>query len=27
MSDRPFRDGVHPVYPVVNGIACLAPVR
>jgi len=27
MSDRPFRDGVHPVYPVVNGIACLSPVR
>lgn len=25
MSDRPFRDGVHPVYPVVAGIPCLAP--
>lgn len=25
MSDRPFRDGVHPVYPVTNGIACLRP--
>lgn len=27
MSDRPFRDGVHPVYPISNGIACLRPVR
>lgn len=27
MSDRPFRDGVHPVYPVTNGIACLRPPR
>ncbi len=27
MSDRPFRDGVHPVYPVIRGIACLAPGR
>lgn len=27
MSDRPFRDGVHPVYPVSNGIPCLRPVR
>ncbi len=27
MSDRPFRDGVHPVYPISNGIACLLPVR
>ncbi|MFC4902218.1 hypothetical protein [Kocuria oceani] len=25
MSDRPFRDGVHPVYPIRNGIACLCP--
>ncbi|MUN62448.1 hypothetical protein GMA12_04725 [Kocuria sediminis] len=27
MSDRPFRDGVHPVYPIRNGIACLRPDR
>ncbi|MFI7481081.1 hypothetical protein ACH9EU_01565 [Kocuria sp. M1R5S2] len=27
MSDRPFRDGVHPVYPVVHGIPCLSPSR
>ncbi|MFI7579606.1 Trm112 family protein [Kocuria kalidii] len=27
MSDRPFRDGVHPVYPIVRGIPCLTPVR
>ena len=25
MSDRPFRDGVHPVYPIAHGIACLTP--
>ncbi len=25
MSDRPFRDGVHPVYPISHGIACLTP--
>ncbi|MFI7494646.1 hypothetical protein ACH9D2_08000 [Kocuria sp. M4R2S49] len=25
MSDRPFRDGVHPVYPITHGIACLTP--
>ncbi|MFE7630167.1 hypothetical protein [Kocuria sp. NPDC057446] len=27
MSDRPFRDGVHPVYPITRGIACLTPVH
>ncbi|MEX5299325.1 hypothetical protein RCG67_11160 [Kocuria sp. CPCC 205292] len=27
MSDRPFRDGVHPVYPITGGIACLTPGR
>lgn len=27
MSDRPFRDGVHPVYPITRGIACLAPLQ
>lgn len=27
LSDRPFRDGVHPVYRVSNGIACLRPLR
>ena len=25
MSDRPFRDGVHPVYPITEGIPCLGP--
>lgn len=25
MSDRPFRDGVHPVYPITDGIPCLSP--
>ena len=25
MSDRPHRDGVHPVYPVTDGIPCLSP--
>lgn len=25
MSDRPFRDGVHPVYPITRGIPCLTP--
>ncbi|MFF0989077.1 hypothetical protein [Kocuria nitroreducens] len=27
MSDRPFRDGVHPVYPITRGIPCLTPGR
>lgn len=27
MSDRPFRDGVHPVYPIVRGVACLTTAR